>query len=225
MDRIVTTSATNVCREHPQLPMSSSQAATSPQSTSTIFSNDGNYPFHYFMEEHDREGTTPGSWKTKSHPTPRGIANSMTVLDQPWNQKSEQQWQSSQTESTSFFCIDTDRDSDSGSNDTAPSTISSMQNSSPVYLESSRSLFGIDTVDQIRAELDHGSPHSHDHQAIPAFSELLLHRRQRFNSYPGTVEHLQVSIVNQPSVTPIHRGNRKLSFPFPPSSGETSQRQ
>jgi hypothetical protein len=201
MDRTVTSSINDVSREYPQIAMPSSQAASSPQSTSTIFSNDGNYPFHYFMEERDPECTVTESWKTKSHPTPRGIANSMTVIDQPWNQNSEGQWPPNQAESSSFFCIDTDRDSDSGSNDTAPSTISSVQNSSPVYLESSRSLFGIDPVDQIRAKLDHGSPQSRtlgnsasisDHQATPAFSELLLNRRQRFNSYPGTYEHLQV---------------------------------
>ena len=201
MDRTVASSINDVSREYPQIAMPSSQAASSPQSTSTIFSNDGNYPFNYFMEEHDLECSVTESWKTKSHPTPRGIANSMAVIDQPWNHKSEVQWPPNQPESSSFFCIDTDRDSDSGSNDTAPSTISSVQNSSPVYLESSRSLFGIDTVDQIRAKLDHDSPQSHklgsgastsDHQATPAFSELLLNRRQRLNSYPGTYEHLQV---------------------------------
>ena len=200
MDRIVASSINDVSREYPQIAMPSSQAASSPQSTSTIFSNDGSYPFNYFMEEHDLECSVTESWKTKSHPTPRGIANSIAVIDQPWNHKSEVQWPPNQPESSSFFCIDTDRDSDSGSNDTAPSTISSVQNSSPVYLESSRSLFGIDTVDQIRAKLDHDSPQSHtlgsgapsDHQATPEFSELLLNRRQRFNSYPGTYEHLQV---------------------------------
>lgn len=208
MDRAVTSSINDVSNDYPQLAIPSSQAASSPQSTSTIFSNDGNYPFNYFMEEHDRECSLAETWKMKSHPTPRGIANSMAVIDQSWTQAPEVQWPPNQPESSSFFCIDTDRDSDSGSNDTAPSTISSVQNSSPVYLESSRSLFGIDTVDQIRAKLDHDSSQSRslgsgsqicDHQTTPAFSELLLNRRQRFNSYPGTYEHLQVrSSTNVP---------------------------
>lgn len=193
------------CREYTSAPAMTLSESPSPQSTSTIFSSEANYPFQFFMDEQEKQKTLNDRAVSSPYPTPRSVANSMHAIDQSWSQKSDPKWMLSSSDSSSFFVVDTDKESDFGSNDSAPSTAGQSQ----LYgsHRSPRSIFGFETKEHGRSDFDSnsskdyilggdnatfGSPKTSP-PSSPTFSNSFHDGSSEFNSYPGIYDQYHVS--------------------------------
>lgn len=222
MDLVVNDIDGDACREYASAPVFTMSETPSPQSTSTIFSAEANYPFQFFMDEQEKQKALNDRG---SYPTPRSVANSMHAIDQSWSQKSDPKWMLSGSDSSSFFVVDTDKESEFGSNDSAPSTAGQSQ----IYgnHRSPRSLFAYESKDHVRSDFDghnsedyilggdnvtFGSPKTSP-PSSPTFSGSYQGGSNEFNSYPGIYDQYQVSISLklEPSTMPSNSHIRFVS--------------
>jgi hypothetical protein len=202
MDLVVNDIDGDAGREYASAPVFSLSESPSPQSTSTIFNTEANYPFQFFMDEQEKQKAMNDRG---SYPTPRSVANSMHAIDQSWSQKSDPKWMLSGSDSSSFFVVDTDKESDFGSNDSAPSTAGQSQ----IYgNHRSPRLFGFESKDHVRGDFDgnnskdyilggdnatFGSPKTSP-PSSPTFSGSFHDGSNEFNSYPGIYDQYQVRV-------------------------------